>query len=58
MFVPVNCVKGVIQKIVSSISRYRQKVRPNRSYLRKSMKPIKKLSPGKTKKVPLPELAN
>jgi len=42
MFVPVNCVKGVIQQIVSSISRYRQKVRPNRSYVRKSMKPIKK----------------
>jgi len=42
MFVPVNCVKDVIQQIVSSISRYSQKVRPNRSYLRKSMKPIKK----------------
>ena len=42
IFVPVNCVKGVIQQIVSSISRYSQKVRPNRSYLRKSMKPIKK----------------
>ena len=42
MFVPVNCVKSVIQQIVNSISRYRQKVRPNRSYLRKSMKPIKK----------------
>jgi len=42
MFVPVNCVREVIQQIVGSISRYRQKVRPNRSYLRKSMKPIKK----------------
>lgn len=42
MFVPVNCVKAVIQQIVNSISRYHQKVRPNRSYLRKSMKPIKK----------------
>jgi hypothetical protein len=42
MFVPANCVKGLIQQIVSSISRYRQKVRPNRSYVRKSMKPIKK----------------
>ena len=58
MFVPVNCVKGVIQQIVSSISRYRQKVRPNRSYLRKSMKPIKKWRPGKVKKVTLLELAN
>jgi len=58
LFVPVNCVKGVIQQIVSSISRYRQKVRPNRSYLRKSMKPIKKWRPGKVKKVTLPELAN
>lgn len=42
MFVPVNCVKEVIQQIVKSISRYRQKVRPNRSYLRRSRKPIKK----------------
>jgi hypothetical protein len=42
IFVPVNCVKGVIQQIVSSISRYRQKVRPNRSYLRISRKPINK----------------
>ena len=42
MFVPVYCVKDVIQQIVCSISRYHQKVRPNRSYLRKSMKPIKK----------------
>jgi hypothetical protein len=42
MLVPVNCVRGVIQQIVSSISRYHQKVRPNRSYLRKSMKPVKK----------------
>ena len=50
MFVPVNCVKGVIQQIVSSISRYRQKVRPNRSYLRKSMKPIKNGDQVKQKK--------
>jgi len=42
MFVPVNCVQAVIQQIVSSISRYHQKVRPNRFYLRKSMKPIGK----------------
>ena len=42
MFMPVTCVQVVIQQIVSSISRYHQKVRPNRSYLRKSMKPIKK----------------
>jgi hypothetical protein len=42
MFLPVNCVKDVIQQIVSSISRYHQKARPNRSYLRKSMKPIRK----------------
>ncbi len=42
MFVPANYVKDVIKRIVDSISRYRQKVRPNRSYLRKSMKPIKK----------------
>ena len=58
MFVPVNCVKGVIQQIVSSISHYRQKVRPNRSYSRKSMKPTKKWRPGKAKKVTVPELAN
>ncbi len=58
MFVPANYVKDVIERIVDSISRYRQKVRPNRSYLRKSMKPIKKWRQGKAKKVTLPELAN
>jgi len=49
MFVPVNCVKNVIQQIVSSISRYHQKVRPNRSYARKSMKPAKKWRASSTK---------
>ena len=42
MFVPLSCVRNVIEEIVGSISRYRQKVRPNRSYPRISRKPIKK----------------
>jgi len=54
MFVPASYVKDVIEHIVDSISRYRQKVRPNRSYLRKSMKPINKWMLRKTKKVTLP----
>ena len=42
MFVPARCIKIVMQDIVSSISRYRQKTRPGRSYVRKSMKPVNK----------------
>lgn len=51
MFVPANCVKDVIKQIVDSISYYRQKIRPNRSYLRKSMKPVRKWRQGKVKKI-------
>lgn len=39
MFIPAYCINTVINKIISSTSRYRQKVRPGRSYERKSMSP-------------------
>ncbi len=42
MFVPARCIKTVIDDIVGAISRHRQKVRPGRSYKRKSMKPQSK----------------
>jgi hypothetical protein len=42
MFVPARCIKNVMDDIVCSISRYRQKTRPGRSYVRKSMKPVSK----------------
>ena len=42
MFVPARCIKNVMDEIVCSISRYRQKTRPGRSYVRKSMKPVSK----------------
>ena len=49
MLLPVRSVKNVLDSMIDSISRYRQKVRPNRSYPRKSMKPIKKFRSKKTK---------
>jgi len=42
MFIPIQHVKNVMNDIVKSVSRNRQTRRPNRSYVRKSMKPIKK----------------
>ena len=42
LFVPARCIKNVMEDIVCSISRYRQKIRPGRSYVRKSMKPVNK----------------
>jgi hypothetical protein len=42
MFVPVRCIKKMMADIVSSISRNHQKVRPDRSYIRKSRKPVNK----------------
>ena len=42
MFVPVHCIKHVMDEIVCSISRHRQKTRPGRSYVRKSKKPMSK----------------
>jgi len=42
MFVPTHCIKKVIDDIVSSISRNYQKLRPGRSYERKSKKPVNK----------------
>lgn len=42
MFVPSRCIKGVMDEIVSSISRNYQKLRPGRSYVRKSKKPVNK----------------
>jgi len=42
MFIPVQYIKNVMNDIVKSISRNRQTRRPNRSYIRKSMKPINK----------------
>jgi len=49
ILLPVTCVKNLMQNIMDSISRYRQKSRPDRSYVRKSMKPTKKWRPSKTK---------
>jgi hypothetical protein len=42
MFLPAHCIKNVMDSIVGSISRCRQKIRPDRSYDRKSMKPESK----------------
>jgi len=42
MFVPARCIKKVMDDIVSSISRNHQKLRPGRSYVRKSKKPVNK----------------
>ncbi|MDQ6962854.1 MAG: transposase, partial [Mariprofundaceae bacterium] len=42
MFIPAQYIKNVMSDIVKSISRNRQTRRPNRSYIRKSMKPINK----------------
>ena len=42
MFVPARCIKHVMDEIVCSISRHRQKTRPGRSYVRKSMKSVNK----------------
>jgi len=42
MFVPVCGIKKVMDDIVSSISRNHQKLRPDRSYVRKSKKPVNK----------------
>lgn len=39
MFIPARCIKKVREDIVSSISRNYQKIRPGRSYERKSKKP-------------------
>lgn len=42
MFLPARCIKNVMDDIVSSISRNHQKLRPGRSYVRKSKKPVNK----------------
>ncbi len=42
MFIPARCIKKVMDDIVSSISRNHQKLRPGRSYVRKSKKPVNK----------------
>lgn len=42
MFIPIKYIKNVMNDIVKSVSRNRQTIRPNRSYVRKSMKPINK----------------
>jgi len=57
IFLPVTCVKNLMQNLMDSISRYRQKSRPDRSYIRKSMKPIKKWRPSKSKNEPQLALA-
>ncbi len=49
IFLPVTCVKNLMQSLMESIARYRQKSRPDRSYVRKSMKPIKKWRQGQSK---------
>jgi len=42
MFAPARCIKNVMESMISSISRCRQKIRPGRSYVRKSRKPVGK----------------
>ena len=42
LFVPVRCIKKVMDDIISSIARNHQKLRPGRSYVRKSKKPVNK----------------
>ncbi len=44
-----NLVKTTINNIIDSLSRCRQKERPNRNYKRQSMKPIKKWRPSRSK---------
>ena len=48
MFVPAHSIKKVMDDIVGSISRHHQKVRPDRSYVRKSKKPVNKWRGCKT----------
>ena len=48
MFVPARCIKKVMDDIIGSISRHHQKVRPGRSYVRKSKKPVNKWRGCKT----------
>ncbi len=48
MFAPARCIKSVMEDVVNSISRNRQKVRPGRSYVRRSRKPLGKWLPSKT----------
>ena len=42
LFAPAHCINNVMEEIIHSISRYWQRTRPNRSYIRKSMKPVNK----------------
>ncbi len=42
MFVPARCISTVMDEIINSVSRHRQKIRPGRSYERKSMAPESK----------------
>ncbi len=42
MFIPIHYIKNVMNDMIKSVSRNRQTVRPSRSYIRKSMKPINK----------------
>lgn len=49
MFVPARCIKTLMDDIIRSISQHRQKVRPGRTYQRKSMKPQTKWFGCKTK---------
>lgn len=39
MFISSRCIKTVMDEIIRSISRHRQKTRPGRSYKRRSMQP-------------------
>lgn len=49
LYAPAQCIKEVMNDIIDSISRNRRKVRPNRSYARKSMKPRNKWLKGVAK---------
>lgn len=49
MFIPARCIKTLADEMISAISRHRQKVRPGRSYARKSMIPESKWRGCKTK---------
>jgi hypothetical protein len=44
-----DLVKTTVNNIMDSLSRCRQKERPNRNYKRQSMKPIKKWRPSRSK---------
>lgn len=50
MMVPIQSVKKVLDNVIESICRQRYKIRPNRSYQRKSMKPANKWKKDKSKK--------